>query len=253
MGLALITGATSGIGAEYSRLLAGYGWDLIITGRRSELLNENAKQIQKEFNVKVTAIIVDFSDATSFDSFFHNVCNNKILFLVNNVGFSNHTNFFDTPHSGNYKMIDVHVERTTRLIHQIVPGMKKEGRGTIINVSSLAGFLPSLSDPFYAASKSFLSTYSESISMILKPNGIIVQSLCPGFTKTDFHRGRSIKKREKWMSALDVVRYSYKSIGFGRVVIIPGFFNRVVYNIIRFMPKKLYYKIAGGRRVLNEK
>ncbi len=259
--LALITGATSGIGLAYSRLLGKNGWNLIITGRREAIIREQGKRIAEDYNVSVRVAIVDFNNGESYEQFLKEyVSNNNIGFLVNNVGFSNHSNFFNSKFNMNHKMIETHISRLTEITHMVVPFMKEKGDGCIINVSSLAGFLPSLSDPFYSGTKSFINTYSESISLILKRDNIIVQSLCPGFTKTDFHKKMKLKDSvfknkglKRWMSPEDVASYSYRKLKLGRVIVIPGFTNRVIYQFIRFIPKKIYYSIALKKRVLNEK
>lgn len=257
--LALVTGGTSGIGFAYSELLAKKGWNLVITGRRVEVIEEKAAYLRKKYHIDVDVIIVDFSSDDSFSWFRDNILKKrKITFLVNNVGFSNHCDFFATEFSILHKMLEVHISRMSEIIHLLVPYMKLTG-GTIINVSSLAGYLPSLSDPFYSGSKAFINTYSESIAMILSFSGIKVQTLCPGFTKTDFHKDMGLDKRvfknrglKRWMSAKSVVKYSYRKIKSSKTVVIPGFTNRVIYHITRLLPKKTYYKLAIRKRVLDE-
>lgn len=157
-------------------------------------------------------------------------------------------------------MIEAHISCLTETIHCVVPGMKKLGGGVIVNVSSLAGFLPSLSDPFYSGTKSFINTYSESINMVLKENNISVQSLCPGYTHTDFHKNMNLPAKafrnrglKRWMNAADVALYSYKRAYKKRVIVIPGFCNKVVYNIVKLLPKVLYYEMAGRKRALDGK
>ncbi|MBN2616863.1 MAG: SDR family NAD(P)-dependent oxidoreductase [Spirochaetales bacterium] len=258
--LALVTGATSGIGAAYSWLLAKKGWDLVITGRRRDIIEKRAEEIRTKFGVIVHVAILDFSNNEDFTAFKEQyLITKRYGFLVNCVGYSNHSNFFGTHFSINAKMIDVHINRMAEIIHMVVPGMKISG-GTIVNVSSLAGFLPSLSDPFYSGTKSFINTYSESIAMILLRDNIVVQSLCPGFTKTDFHKNMNLDSRvfknrglKRWMTPKAVVNYSYKKLKPGKVIVIPGFFNKIIYFSLRFIPKKRYYKIAGRSRVLDEK
>lgn len=257
--LALVTGATSGIGYAYSELLAKKGWDLVITGRRVDIINEKAEYLRKKFHINVDVAIVDFTDVHSFSQFREEFLKNRrYTFLVNNVGFSNHCDFFATDFDKVHSMIEVHISRMAEIIHVLVPYMKMAG-GTIINVSSLAGFLPSLSDPFYAGSKAFINTYSESIAMILSFSGIKVQTLCPGFTRTDFHKDMNLDKKafknrglKRWMSAKAVVRYSYRKIKSSKTVIIPGWTNRLVYHVTRLIPKRTYYKMAMKKRVLDE-
>lgn len=260
--LALITGATSGIGFEYSRLLASKGWNLIITGRRETLLKERALYLEKEFGISVDVAIVDFTDSASFNTFFQDYVVKKgdsIGFLINNVGFSNRNDFFNSEFKDSHRMIEAHISRLTEITHQVVKGMKERKNGYIVNVSSLVGFLPSLHDPFYSGSKSFITTYSESIALILKEYNIIVQSLCPGFTRTDFHKDMNLKENvfknrglKRWMSPQDVASYSYKKLGKGRVIVIPGWANRVVYHVVRLLPKSLYYNLAGRKKMLDE-
>lgn len=261
MKLALITGATSGIGYEYSLFLAKKGWDLIITGRREDKLYNNAQFIKKSYGVEVEALVVDFNTEYSYRDFLNNTVKKRdIGFLINNVGFSNHNNFFESDFDKNHKMIEAHITRLSEITHYAVQSMKSNGSGYIVNVSSLAGFLPSLSDPFYSGSKSFINTYSESIALILKCHNIVVQSLCPGFTKTDFHKDMNLKESafknrglKRWMEPADVVTYSYNSLKLGKVIVIPGLTNRLVYRIVKFLPKKIYYNMASKKRALNEK
>lgn len=257
--LGLITGATSGIGKSYSELLAKNGWNLILTGRRDHI-RTHGDNLRSKFNIEVDIVIVDFSNRDQYDIFLNEYVikySDNIGFLINNVGFSNRSNFFDTEFNHNHKMIDAHITKLSEVTHYVVNGMKKQGGGTIVNVSSLVGFLPSLHDPFYSASKGFINNYSESIAMILKNNNIVVQSLCPGFTRTDFHKNMSLKDSvlkskglKRWMLPDDVVNYSYKKLKIGRVIVIPGLANRVVYRAVKLMPKRLYYLLAGTRKVL---
>lgn len=258
---ALITGATSGIGKAYSTLLAKEGWNLIITGRREDLIRSHSKELETLYNIKVQVVIVDFNNRESYDILLDDYVKNdeyQIGFLINNVGFSNRNDFFNSDFEQNHIMIDAHITKLSEITHYVVAGMKKRGCGTIINVSSLVGFLPSLHDPFYSGTKSFINIYSESIAMILKPHNIVIQSLCPGFTRTDFHKNMNLKENvlknrglKRWMTPEDVVNYSYKKLKIGRVIVIPGISNRVVYNAVKLLPKSIYYRLAGRRRVLN--
>lgn len=257
--LAIVTGATSGIGEAYARLLGGYGWNLIITGRREEKINKVAATIRKESGVDVRVIICDFNKPESFREFIVAISSLKVGFLVNSVGFSNHNNFFKSNFKENHKLIEAHISALTETIHSVVPGMKLIGEGWIINVSSLAGFLPSLSDPFYSGTKAFINTYSESISMILKGDSIRVQSLCPGYTYTDFHKDMNLpesafKNRglKVWMKPESVAEYSYGKRNSKKVIVIPGISNKIVYSVVKWLPKRLYYRLAGRKRSLDE-
>lgn len=260
---ALITGATSGIGKAYSILLAENGWDLILTGRRENIIRSHGKYLESRYHINVDVVLVDFNNRESFQCFLTDYVKDSIKnigFLVNNVGFSNRNVFFNTSFEKNHTMIEVHISCLTEITHYVVEGMRKRGNGVIVNVSSLVGFLPSLHDPFYSGTKSFINIYSESIAMILKPDNIIVQSLCPGFTRTDFHKDMNLKNEvftnrglKRWMSPGDVVKYSYKNLRLGRVIVIPGLSNRIVYRFVQVLPKSMYYFLAGKKRMTDEK
>lgn len=257
--LAIVTGATSGIGKAYARLLGRQGWNLIITGRREEKINKVARSIIEDYGVDVRVVICDFNNQDSFGNLISIISDLKVGFLVNCVGFSNHNDFFNSDFKDNHKLIEAHISSLTETVHTVVPGMKSIGGGYIVNVSSLAGFLPSLSDPFYAGTKSFINTYSESISMILKKDHIKVQSLCPGYTITDFHKDMNLpssafKNRglKRWLEADYVAEYSYKRRSSKKVIVIPGVSNKIVYNVVKSLPKTLYYKLAGRKRSLDE-
>lgn len=257
--VAIVTGATSGIGEAYARLLGKEGWNLIITGRREEIINRVATSIEDESEVSVKIVICDFNYSESFSNFISIISEMKIGFLVNCVGFSNHNDFFMSEFKENHRLIEAHISALSETIHTVVPGMKSLGGGWIINVSSLAGFLPSLSDPFYSGTKAFINTYSESISMILKGDGIKVQSLCPGYTYTDFHKDMNLPEKafrnrglKRWLKPEYVTEYSYRKRNSSNVIVIPGISNKIVYNVVKSMPKRLYYKLAGRKRSLDE-
>lgn len=257
--LAVVAGATSGIGEAYAKLLAQNGWNLILTGRREEKIKLVAKELE-DLGVNTEVIITDFNTSNSFHDFISFIKNKKVGFLVNCVGFSNHSDFFNSDFNKSHKMIEAHISCMTETIHCVVPGMKELGGGVIVNVSSLAGFLPSLSDPFYSGTKSFINTYSESISMILKNDNISVQSLCPGYTYTDFHKNMNLPKEafknkglKRWLKAKDVALYSYRRVYKDDVIVIPGFCNKIIYRVVKLLPKKLYYKMAGRKRALDGK
>ena len=230
----------------------------LITGRRTELITTLARDIEAEFGVTVEVAIVDFNSTSSFDLFITSyVINRSIGFLVNSVGFSNRNIFFDSDFSVNHKMIQAHISCHTQVIHHVVQGMRERRQGSIVTVSSLVGFLPSLHDPFYSGTKSFLNTYSESIALILREFNITVQSLCPGFTHTDFHNNMNLKASvfknrglKRWMSPVDVVNYSYKKLGLGKVIVIPGIANKIIYTVVRLIPRGLYYRLASKKKML---
>ncbi len=284
---ALITGATSGIGRSFAVALARRGFNLFLTGRREERLAGLSADIAAEHDVAVEYRIVELTDreamlalvaeVTSFDS---------ITMLINNAGFGRSSAFHEDDVEAEAGMVTVHIETALRLTHAVVPQMKARGRGKIINVSSLASYLPLPRGAVYASTKAWMVSFSESIALELAPYGIRCQALLPGFTRTDFHRDpqygdldRRNRGLIRWMDPDDVVRTSLAEIerghrGLGRrgrgsparglrgqarrgrgqappaprVICVPGAANRVLAFVARNLPRRVLYRMVAGRR-----
>ncbi|WP_320046459.1 SDR family oxidoreductase [uncultured Ilyobacter sp.] len=248
---ALITGATSGIGAAFARKLGKEGYNLYITGRREEIIEKLAQEIREKHNVAVEVIIADFTIPSEVDFLLEKIVSVDIEFLVNNVGFGHEKRFLDDTYENQRKMIEAHIESFSKITHLVARKMKNMKKGQIINVSSLAAFTPASFNHLYSSTKSFVITFSEALYIELLPLGINIQALCPGFTKSDFHRSLDIKEKTfknrglvRWMSSEEVVRLSLKAIGKTGGIYIPGLSNKILYTIIKLLPRKLYYIMA---------
>ena len=251
MKYALITGGTSGIGAAYARALAGRGYNIIITGRRREVIEGTASEIRERFKVDVEVLLADFSQKSNVDRVVEKAEGRNIEILVNNVGSGNKKVFLEDSYEQQRKMLEVQIDAMCRITHLVAKRMKSSGRGNIINVSSLAAFTPASFNHLYSASKSFIVTFSEALYIDLMKNGIGVQVLCPGFTKTDFHRGMEVEKKTfenrgliRWMKAEKVVEISLREMEKGGGICIPGICNKILYLFLKFLPRKIYYRIA---------
>lgn len=251
--IAVITGATSGIGKEFSIRLAEKGYNLILTGRRKELLNDVAANIRKKFNVNVEVKILDISNRDELDNFIEYIKNqNNIEFLVNNAGHGAKDTFTRDSIKNQEEMINVHVLATVRLCHVVANKMKERKKGYIINLSSIASFNSFPTSGMYCATKGFLTSFSQSLALELLDYNIKVQALCPGFTRTDFHKKLNMDESKlrnkgvvKWMTPKEVVNISLNNIDKKlKVIVIPGFGNKVMCILSRFAPKSIYYKIA---------
>ncbi len=249
---AIITGATSGIGTKYAQTLAKDGWNLIITGRRKNRLAELKKEISQTHQVNVQTIAADFSIKEDLDYFLTIIDQNpNIELLINNAGFGSIGNYFTSNYATQQQMLNVHITATTKIVHQVVPQMIKNGSGSIINVSSLSAFYPAPKSYFYCSTKAFLVTFSECLHIDLAEKNIKIQVLCPGFTNTEFHSrqgvshsGSYIKRKLFWKSPQQVVDKSLRSLGRHRIICIPGFLNRLLLHISKIIPRALYYKLA---------
>jgi short-subunit dehydrogenase len=247
--LALITGATSGIGKSFAEKLAAQGHDLVITGRRKLIIDQFAGELRSRHGVEVRVVIADFTDAKDLDGLIALVkALPRLDILINNAGFGHKNVFVEESLENISNMIQVHAMATVQLTHAALPKMIAAKKGAIIIVSSMAAFLPLPGSEIYSATKSFLNGFSKSLSLSVRRHGIKVQALCPGFTRTDFHSkldwDPSLLKNTgpvRWMSSNDVVKESLKALkNCNRVVVVPGFLNRVVQGIVYVMPWRVY-------------
>lgn len=234
--IACITGASSGIGAEYARQLAAKGYHLILVARRRQRLEELGQQIQGKYGMEVEIFPADLSlesEIIRVEERLKQEANLEVL--VNNAGFGIPGPFYKTEIDSSLTMLSVHVLAVVRLTRAIVPGMVERGIGYIINVSSISAFSAALGNPMYSATKSFLNGFSDALATELMKTGVKVQAVCPGMTRTEFHdspgyarfRDEKVIPAFAWMTAEKVVAGSLKSLQKGQVIYIPGFGNRL--------------------------
>jgi short-subunit dehydrogenase len=252
--VAFITGATSGIGNAFAWKFASLGFDLVITGRRQNEIADTAREISAGFQCNVETFIGDLSDG----SFRHRLADrirnsNRMEVLVNNAGFGDNYEFHESSIDRVLSMIYTHDVAAVELIHAALPRMIGRHRGTIINVSSLAAFLPGLSQTLYLATKSFIHNFSRSLSLEIARFGITVQSLCPGFTRSDFNREKTREQVDRNFSRIhcmepeEVVRHSMRDLEKRRMLCIPGFTNKLFYLISRILPMGVFRILSRMR------
>ena len=246
---ALITGATSGIGAEYARTLAADGYDLIITGRREEKIKALAEELSDSYGSAVDVVLVELSDSEQVDKFIENIKDRNIDLLINNAGFGTAKFFYQEPLELQEKMIAVHLLAHMKIIHAILPKMIKKGTGVIINVSSAGAFLPSPKTATYCGTKAFQRAFTESLYLELEGTGVQVQAVCPGLTRTDMQIRLGIPEENiidwgpfQWLSPQEVVTCSLRCLKKKKVLCFPGRLNRMQVLIRHITPEILYYK-----------
>lgn len=234
--LALITGATSGIGAMYARKLAELNYDLILTGRRKGKLNSLAQELMNKHNVKVETIIAELSDGVDLEMLTSKIKNLPGLsMLINNAGFLCWVDFIDGDMKVYENMVQAHVVATMKFTQAALQNMKQKNSGTIINVSSIGAYYPFMQSSIYCATKAFISIFTETTAMELKDTNIRIQVLCPGMTQTDiFERvGADVnefaeKRNVQVMTPEEVVDVSFEYLKKNRVVCIPGDHNQLL-------------------------
>ena len=238
---AVVTGASSGIGAAFARKLGQQGFDLILVARRADRLRQLGDELAASQHVRVDVCVADLAEAAAVERVAEMMTERSDLeLLVNNAGFGTMGHFADSEVQLQLDMLRVHVLAAARLARAALPGMIRRGRGGIVNVSSLGAWLPCAGNVQYAATKAYLNTFSEGLQDELRGTGVRVQALCPGFTYTEFHdqeqmRGfdRSQVAKRLWMPADDVVEYSLRALQRNRVIAIPGWRNRLLARILR--------------------
>ncbi len=239
---ALITGASSGIGAEFARQLAAQGVHLALVARNAEHLNELRAKLRAAYPVAVETLPADLSQdsgVTAVVAFIQALPN--LDYLINNAGFGTTGFFAESDIERQMAMIAVHVNATLRLCRAALPGMIERGSGAIVNVASVSAFGPTPHSPTYSASKAALVNFSRGLQSELRGTGVRVQALCPGFTRTHFHAGADFKgfRQERlpgfmWLGAGAVVRDSLRALRVGGpVVLVPGWFYRLMVDFIQ--------------------
>lgn len=248
---ALITGATSGIGAEYARQFALQGCDLIITGRREEKIRSFAEGLARENKVSVEVILAELSKGRDVDKLLESIADREIEVLVNNAGSATARFFHKEPLSVQEDIVGVNILCLIKLTYAILPQMLRRRRGTIINVSSAGAFLPAPKEATYLGTKAFQRAFSEGLYLELIGTGVIIQAVCPGLTKTDMPIRLGVSEEHlvdrgmfKWSTPKEVVDASMKSLEKNEVVCIPGRLTRLQVLWRHLLPSSLYYKLA---------
>jgi short-subunit dehydrogenase len=246
---ALVTGATSGIGRAYAECFAKEGYNLIITGRRMDKLNDLARKLREECGICVRIIKAELSEDQNIQKLIKVIeSHDNISVLVNNAGFGSGVEFCKNNLADHMRMLQVHVVVSVKLVYAVLPHMINRKEGTIINVSSLGAYMPAPGSSMYSATKLFLKSFTESLYMEVHQHGIKVQCICPGFTHTDFHERRGNSKIKQtgslmWMEADAVVAESMKSLKKKTIVCVPGVINKLLIIAAAMVPRRLYYYI----------
>ncbi|MGX1808154.1 SDR family NAD(P)-dependent oxidoreductase [Nocardia sp. NPDC055321] len=249
---ALITGASAGIGAAFAHHLAAQGHHLLLVARRVDRLRTLAAQLTDQHGVRCEVFAADLTDAAAPTAIL-NYAEQQGLdvdILINNAGLSGKTAFADTPWDALAGEIQLMVTAPTQLVHLVVPGMKERRWGRIINLSSAAAFAPPAASLLYTGIKSYVLNTSQSLDMELKPHGIHVTALCPGFTRTEFHDVMGTRDRADnlprilWQRPEAVVTEGWDAVMKGKPVCVPGTFNKIGAAAMKPLPVGLGY-LAG--------
>ncbi len=246
---ALVTGATAGIGESFTHLLAKEGFNIVLVARDLERMKERAAYLQSQYKVETAIVQADLATDGGCARVEKYIRENHIEVLINNAGFGINKAFSVSNLDSEEQLLAVLVRTPMRLMHTVLPQMKERNSGSIINVSSVAGWI---AGGTYSASKSYLTVLSESIHTEMNGTGVKISALCPGFTRTEFHeRGRMRMNglpKFMWLSSDRVVSQGWKENQNGKVLSVPGWQYLILSTISRFGPRPLVRKLGMNVR-----
>jgi short-subunit dehydrogenase len=246
----LITGASSGIGLELARCFAGDGSRLILVARNAPALEELAGQLRRDFKVEATVLTADLSQPETPGNIFSELKGSGIVVdvLVNNAGFGAHGRFSELPLQRQLEMIRVNVAALTELTGRFLPGMVERRHGGVLNIASVAGFVPGPGMAVYYASKAFVLSFTEALAGELVGTGVKVMALCPGPTKTNFFKIAHVNDaqlvRVADMTAKAVAVQGHRAFRGGCVVMVSGWRNRLLVLLVRMLPRALIREVV---------
>jgi len=250
MPTALVTGATAGIGLEFARQLAARGHNLVLVARDTERLESVAGTLQATYGVGAEVLTADLTDRSGLALVEDRVASSDrpVELVVNNAGFGLKRRFLDNDVEQEQAMLDVLVVAVMRLSHAALGAMSKRGSGGIINVSSVAAFLPRGT---YSAAKAYVNSFGAWAANEYRPRGVTVTTLCPGFTKTEFHERMDVRRGSGylWLEADFLVAKCLEDFDKGRAMSIPGRQYQAITTAARIVPTRLAQRFQNlGRR-----
>jgi uncharacterized protein len=241
--VALITGASGGLGAEFARLFAADGHDLVLVARRRDRLEALAADLRAGHDVSAHVVVADLADPEGVAQVIAEVerLGLAITYLVNNAGFGTNGAFVDSAQQRELAMVQVNDAAPLALIHALLPAMVRRRHGRILNIGSTAGFQPGPYMATYYASKAFLNSFSEALSYELRASGVTVTLSCPGTTKTEFAfvAGSDNSRLEGFAHAepAAVAGEAYAAMMAGRSLVVHGLTNRTGVQLLRLAPR----------------
>ncbi|MEU2879686.1 SDR family oxidoreductase [Streptomyces sp. NPDC007070] len=253
MTTALITGSTAGIGAAFARRLAADGHDLVLVARDTERLTEQATELHDKHGIEAEVLTADLATDEGVEAVAARLGDrrNPVDLLVNNAGFGNKGRFLDVPMADELRMLKVHVEAVLRLTAAATEAMRERGRGGVVNVASVAAFVPRGT---YGASKAWVVQFTQGVARDLAGSGVRLMALCPGFVRTEFHEragmGTDNIPNWMWLDADKLVAAALADLARGRTVSIPDPRYKALMGVVKLAPRGLLGGVASrtGRK-----
>ncbi|HEU4423251.1 MAG TPA: SDR family oxidoreductase [Pilimelia sp.] len=251
---AVVTGATSGIGAAFARRLAADGYDLVLVARDAQRLADIAADLATKHGVSTETLPADLSTDKGCAAVEDRLrdAERPVHLLINNAGTSLNTPFVRSSPEDEERLLRLNVHSVMRLTRAALPGMVERRHGGVVNVSSVAGFGAVMPGSTYAASKAWVTNFTESVALSVRPYGVRVMALCPGYTRTEFHQriGIDMTKTPQWLwlDADDVVNDALRDLDRARVVSVPDWKYKLAVFALRHAPRRLLQVAARDTR-----
>lgn len=248
--LALVTGASSGIGYAFTQLLAEKGYDIIVIARDSFKLQELATSLFEKYKTKIYPLVLDLTKQDAVDTIAQYLEKEKLSvdLLINNAGFGIHGAFHETNIQKEIDLVHLQIITTLNLTKLVLPNMQKNKFGYILNVGSVYSFSPVPYQSVYGGCKSFLLSFTSSLAHENKKFGVQICSLCPGITQTAFRTRSNINElsqkniieKSSGMTAREVAEQGLNALLNGELICIPGLANRVFVHVATYLPASLF-------------
>lgn len=248
---AVITGASSGIGREFTKLLAADGYDMLIAARDSKALRSLSKELAADHKTKVTALTIDLSEPGAAERLWKKLGAQKVDVFINNAGFGDYVDLVNASPETIERMVALNITALTQLSRLAAIAMKKRRSGSIVNVASILSFVPSPHNAVYGATKSYVLSFSEALSEELKGTGVSVTALCPGPTRTGFAAAAHMEKSSVMQSSRlptgkEVAAFGYEAMKQKKVVAVHGAQTKLVSLVLpRILPRSAIRSIIG--------
>lgn len=248
--VALITGASGGIGEQFARIHAAKGGDLVLVARNQSRLETLKNELEKQFSISVLVIAQDLSIPNAAQTVFEatQAANIEVNILINNAGFGGHGKFHERDWEADLAMIQLNIIALTQLTHLYLPAMVARNQGRVLNISSTASFIPGPLQAVYYATKAFVTSFSQAIANEVADKNITVTALCPGAVDTGFVKAGNLDGVDIWKnakSAESVAKFGYKAMEKGQLVAINERSLSLLLNwITPLLPRKTVLKMS---------
>ncbi len=250
--LALVTGASAGIGAAYARRLAAMGYDLILVARRADRLEALAAELSSRNGVHAEPLAADLTSDADLKAVEDRITReDRLEFLLNNAGFGGSGRFYESPLETQVIMHRLHVMATLQLAHAALRGMTGRGKGSLVNVSSVAAFIARPGSISYHATKAWMNSFTEGLYLELKDarSPVRVQALCPGYTITEFHDVIGFDRKRIsdfwWTPVEQVVEASLAGLERNELFVVPGWRYKFLVALLRVIPRPLLHATSS--------